>query len=258
MQQSNTYIITFSVILTVVLGFLLSGTSELLGPIQKKAQELDTKKQILGAVMPADELGRMKSEEVISFYESRISSKVVNIEGEIIEQDADGNTLIAENVNIARNFKRAPEDRLYPVFIFLGEGGEEDIQAYVLPVYGNGLWDEIWGYVALQTDLNTIEGVTFSHAGETPGLGARITSGDVQARFRGKEIFDEEGNLQAVRMQKGEGKDYDGEPHKVDGISGSTITANGVNKMLESYLSHYKSYLERQRGGTAQEPVALN
>ncbi|HSJ67270.1 MAG TPA: NADH:ubiquinone reductase (Na(+)-transporting) subunit C [Anditalea sp.] len=263
MQQSNAYIITFSVILTVVLGFLLSGTSELLGPIQQKAVELDTKKQILGAVMPAEELNRMESNTVIDFYERRIASKVVNIEGEIVEQDADGNTLIAENVSIARNFKRSPEDRLYPVFIFHAEGDESSVESYILPVYGNGLWDEIWGYVALQTDLNTIEGVTFSHAGETPGLGARITSGEIQSRFQGKEIFDEEGNLQSVRFQKGEGKDYSGEPHKVDGISGSTITAEGVNRMLQSYLSHYQNFFSKQREGgqpatEEQEPVALN
>ena len=263
MQQSNAYIITFSVILTVVLGLLLSGTSEILGPIQQKAVELDTKKQILGAVMPAEELNRMSSDDVIRYYENSISSKVVNIQGEIVEQDADGNPMIAENVNIARNFKRSPEDRLYPVFIFHAEGDETDIRSYILPVYGNGLWDEIWGYVALQTDLNTIEGVTFSHAGETPGLGARITTNDIQARFQGKEIFDEAGNLQSVRMQKGEGKDYTGEPHKVDGISGSTITAEGVNRMLQSYLSHYENFISRQRegGDTAteeQEPVALN
>ena len=71
MQQSNAYIITFSVILTVVLGLLLSGTSEVLKPIQKKAEELDTKKQILGAVLPAEEIAEMKPEEVNEFYASR-------------------------------------------------------------------------------------------------------------------------------------------------------------------------------------------
>jgi len=254
-QQSNTYIITFSVILTIVLGALLSGTSELLGPIQRKAVELDTKKQILGAVMPAAELNRMDGEAVIDYYERRISSKVVNINGEEVEQDAEGNPLEAENVNIGRNFKEAPEDRLYPVFIFHAEGDETAIESYILPVYGNGLWDEIWGYVALQTDLNTIEGVTFAHAAETPGLGARITSGDVQARYNGKQIFDEEGNLQSVRMMKGEGRDYTDNPHQVDGLSGATITAVGVNNMMERYLSHYKAYIERKR---TEGAVALN
>nr|WP_245189483.1 NADH:ubiquinone reductase (Na(+)-transporting) subunit C [Lunatimonas salinarum] len=237
------------------MGLLLSGTAEVLKPIQKKAEALDTKKQILGAVVSSDEIRKMKAEEIDAFYESRISSKVVNIKGdEVTEQD--GVAVTAESVDVGRNYKKAPEDRLYPVFIFHKEGNQDAAEAYILPVYGAGLWDNIWGYVALQTDLNTIEGVTFAHAGETPGLGARITSGDVQARFEGKKVFDEGGNLASVAMQKGEGKDYSGDPHKVDGLSGATITAVGVNNMLQAYLGHYKAYLEKVKSN--QDAMALN
>ncbi|WP_373523138.1 NADH:ubiquinone reductase (Na(+)-transporting) subunit C [Aquiflexum sp.] len=247
MQQSNAYIITFSIILTVVLGLLLSGTSQVLGPLQKKAEDLDTKKQILGAVLEPEKLSAMKPEEILSFYENRIASKVVNIEGQEVENDAEGNPLVAEKVNVAKNYKMAPENRQYPIFMYHAEGNPEDVESYVFPVYGSGLWDEIWGYLALQTDLNTIEGVTFSHKGETPGLGARITNQGVQQRYQGKEIFDESGNLQSVAMQKGEGKDYSSDKHKVDGLSGATITAVGVNNMLYNYLGYYTAYLEKQK-----------
>jgi Na+-transporting NADH:ubiquinone oxidoreductase subunit C len=253
-QQSNTYVITFSVILTIVLGLLLSGTSEILKPIQQKAVALDTKKQILGAVIPVEELAAMKPEEIDAFYESRISSKVVDINGEEVTEQ-DGVSITAESVDVGKNYKKAPENRLYPVFIFHSEGNSDDVISYIFPVYGNGLWDNIWGYLALQTDINTIEGVTFSHAGETPGLGARITSRDIQNRYVGKEIFDASGNLVSVDMQKGEGRDYSGENHKVDGLSGATITAVGVNKMLKNYLESYKSYLEKIKG---REEMALN
>lgn len=258
MQQSNGYIITFSIILTVVLGLLLSGTSQVLGPIQKKAEDLDNKKQILGAVMAPEELKALKPEEVLTYYESRIASKVVDIEGNEVEQDSEGNAIVAETVNVGKNYKKAPADRLYPIFIYHEEGNEESVESYILPVYGAGLWDEIWGYVALQTDLNTIEGVTFSHKGETPGLGARITENGVQARYQGKKVFDENGDLQAVIMQKGEGKDYDGEEHKVDGLSGATITANGVNDMLKNYIGHYQPYLEKRKSGSSTEVAVLN
>jgi Na+-transporting NADH:ubiquinone oxidoreductase subunit C len=256
-QQSNGYIITFSIILTVVLGLLLSGTSQVLGPIQKKAEDLDNKKQILGAVMAPQELKALKPEEVLSYYESRIASKVVDIEGKEVA-DSDGNPIVAETVNVGKNYKKAPADRLYPIFIYHEEGNEEAAISYILPVYGAGLWDEIWGYVALQTDLNTIEGVTFSHKGETPGLGARITENGVQARYQGKKIFDDNGQLQAVIMQKGEGKDYDGEEHKVDGLSGATITANGVNDMLKNYIGHYQPYLEKRKSGSSTGVAVLN
>ncbi len=248
MQQSNAYVITFSVVLTIVLGLLLSGTSEVLKPIQQKAEALDTKKQILGAVIPVEEIAAMKPEEIDAFYESRISSTVVNIDGEEVTEQ-DGVSITAESVDVERNYKKAPEERLYPVFIFHEEGNEDDVVSYIFPVFGSGLWDVIWGYVALQTDINTIEGVTFSHAGETPGLGARITSRDVQSRYEGKEILDESGELVSVDMQKGEGRDYSGEEHKVDGLSGATITAVGVNNMLRNYLQSYKSYMDKIKEG---------
>ncbi|MEX0883531.1 MAG: NADH:ubiquinone reductase (Na(+)-transporting) subunit C, partial [Cyclobacteriaceae bacterium] len=146
MQQSNGYIITFSIILTVVLGLLLSGTSEVLKPIQKKAEELDTKKQILGAVMSADDIDEMKPEGINTYYENRISSMVVNIEGEEVEEQ-DGSPVTAETVDVSKNYKKAPEDRLYPVFIYHEEGSEEEVLSYIFPVYGNGLWDNIWGFL---------------------------------------------------------------------------------------------------------------
>jgi len=257
-QQSNAYIITFSIILTVVLGLLLSGTSQVLGPLQKKAEDLDNKKQILGAVMDPNELSALNPEEVLAYYESRISSMVVDIQGNEVEKGADGNPIVAEKVNVSKNYKMAPEKRQYPIFVYHAEGNPDDIENYILPVYGAGLWDEIWGYVALQTNLNTIEGVTFSHKGETPGLGARITASNVQERYQGKEIFDESGNLQSVVMQKGEGRDYSADKHKVDGLSGATITANGVNNMLKNYIGHYKPFLEKQKSGSASEVAVLN
>lgn len=244
MQQSNTYIIIFSVVLTVICGFLLSGSSQLLGPIQQEAIALDTKKQILGAVISSDEIGAMSPEEITAFYENHIASTVVDIEGEEVTE-VEGTAITAESVDIGSNYKKAPEERLYPVFIYHEEGNPDNISAYILPLYGAGLWNAIWGYMALQSDLNTIEGVTFSHAGETPGLGARITEEGVQQRYQGKEIWGEGGELESVYMQKGEGRDYTNDPHKVDGMSGATITAVGVNNMLKNYLGYYEAFLNK-------------
>ncbi|REG84762.1 NADH:ubiquinone reductase (Na(+)-transporting) subunit C [Algoriphagus antarcticus] len=249
MQQSNTYIITFSVILTVVLGLLLSGTSQVLGPKQKEAMALDNKKQILGALIPGEEIAVMTPEEVNSYYESRVSTIVVDINGKEVKE-RDGVAVTAETVDIAKNYKKPKEERLFPVYIYHAEGNPEDVANYVLPLYGAGLWNAIWGYIALDTDMNTVGGITLAHAGETPGLGARITEQEVQSRYVGKEIYDESGNLVAVEMQKGEGYDYSGSPHKVDGMSGATITAKGVNNMLENYLGYYQAYIETKKSST--------
>ncbi|HEY9118076.1 MAG TPA: NADH:ubiquinone reductase (Na(+)-transporting) subunit C [Roseivirga sp.] len=253
MQQSNTYIIVFSLILTVVLGGLLSGVSQVLGPAQKKAVDLDTKKQILGAI-PTEkaQLATMTPEEILERYSSVIQSEVADFQGNIVTQNEKGEPVVAENVNIEKNYKRAAEDRLYPVFKYAADGNE----SYIVPIYGAGLWDAIWGFVALAPDLETIQGVSFDHKGETPGLGARITSDDIQARYRGKEIYNDQGEFVSVEMVKGE-KNPESKlgPNKVDGMAGATLTANGVNAMLQNYLGYYQNYFDKN---VRSEAMSMN
>ena len=250
MQQSNTYIIVYSAVLTIILGLLLSGSAQVLGPWQQESIALDKKKQILGAVISADEIAAMTPEEVNAFYSSRISSTVVDITGKEVTTEG----VSAEKVEIAKDYKKAAEERAYPIFIFHAEGKPEQVESYIFPMYGAGLWDAIWGYLALDTDLNTIAGITLAHAAETPGLGARITEAKVQERYVGKKIFDESGALVTVMMQKGENKDYTSDPHKVDGMSGATITGDGVNNMLKAYMGCYEAYIKSK---SASKVVAV-
>ncbi|MCM0060281.1 MAG: NADH:ubiquinone reductase (Na(+)-transporting) subunit C [Algoriphagus sp.] len=247
MQQSNTYIIVYSAVLTIILGLLLSGSAQVLGPWQQEAIALDKKKQILGAVISAEEIAAMTPEEVNTFYATRISSTVVDITGKEIASEG----VTAEKVEIAKDYKKPAEERTYPVFIFHAEGNPEAVESYIFPMYGAGLWDAIWGYLALDTDMNTIGGITLAHAAETPGLGARITEAKVQERYVGKKIFDESGALVTVMMQKGEGKDYASDAHKVDGMSGATITGNGVNNMLKAYMGCYEAYIKSKSASKA-------
>lgn len=247
MRQSNTYVIVYSAVLTVILGLLLSGSAQILGPRQQEAIALDKKKQILGAVISAEEIAAMTPDQVNEFYSKRIASSVVDINGQEITEGG----VTAEKVEIAKDYKKPADKRAYPVFIYHADGNPDDVESYIFPLYGAGLWDAIWGYIALDTDMNTIGGITLAHAGETPGLGARITEGEVQARYVGKKIFDESGELVAVQMMKGEGKDYSSDEHKVDGMSGATITGNGVNNMLKAYLGHYEAYIKAKSSSTA-------
>jgi Na+-transporting NADH:ubiquinone oxidoreductase subunit C len=228
------------------LGGLLAATSVGLGPIQQKSIELDTKKQILGAVL------EVTSEmDVIETYDKVIKSEVTDYEGNIVTEDEEGKELIADNVNVEKQFDKAPEDRLYPVFKYYGKEGGDEIESYILPVYGNGLWDNIWGYIALDTEGKTIKGAVFAHAGETPGLGARITEDAVQDRFEGKKLYNDQGELVSVKMLKGESNPESKlDAHHVDGMSGATITGNGLNDMLKNYFQHYQSYFNK-KGATA-------
>ena len=244
MQQSNTYIIIFSAVLTIVLGGLLSLANQGLKPMQQRSIELDTKKKILGSV--TDIKGK-KGNEILDFYKESISSSVVDIEGNLIEKNEKGEPIVAEDVNIVKNFKKPAEERQFPVFVYHAAGNTDAIEAFILPVYGKGLWGPIHGFVALDTDLNTIKGIALDHDGETPGLGARITEKAVQERYVGKKIFDTSGSLVSVSMLKGENNTAAAlDEHHIDGMSGATITGNGVNDMLLNYLGHYQNFLKKK------------
>ena len=242
MQRSNTYIIIFTAIMTTVIGGVLSFTSQILAPAQKRSIELDTKSQILNAVMPVD-----KKTDVLGIYDSRIESLVVDYNGDQVEKDDKGNPIVPENVNISKNFKLPPKERSLPVFKYMSTSNPDEVEAYILPLYGNGLWNRIYGFVALENDLNTIKGISFGHIQETPGLGARIASSEIQNRYKDKEIFEGD-ELVSVEMQKGEVKDPSQfGPHEVDGMSGSTLTANGVNAMLKDYLECYEGFIDKTK-----------
>ncbi len=226
--------------MTIFFGALLSFTRMQLKPIQKIQVEIDTKKKILGAVM---DISSLTPEEILNLYSEKMTSKVLNINGEEFVFN-DGTKLIAEEINIQKNFKLNKNDRKYPVFMFSDNGSIVDY--YIFPMFGNGLWDWISGFVALDNSLNQIVGVAFDHKSETPGLGARITSAEIQDRYKGKKIFDLDGSLVSVTMLKKETNNVL-DNHKIDGMSGATITANGVNDMLKNYFECYLPFINKNK-----------
>ena len=233
MRQSNLYIVIYAAILTIVCGGLLALASEGLKEKQQANIELERKENILSTVMELK-----KEDNVPQIYSTRVKEMVIDFNGVVKEG------MKASSIDIAKEYKKKPEDRLLPVYEFKSEADSNKVENVVLPVYGYGLWNNIWGFVALKSDLNTIQGVTFAHAGETPGLGARITTEEIQERYKGKSIFDTS-VLVSVNMMKGEGKDYSTDPHRVDGMSGATLTAKGVNNMLKDYFTCYENYIKK-------------
>jgi len=251
-QRSNSYIIIFVIILTIVLGGLLSGANQILKTAQERSVDIDTKKKILGAVM---DISSIKTDSAILVrYDQRVTSIVVDINGNVIPKDSKGNDMVAEKINIQKQYRFKPEERQYPVFMFMNENDPSKVESYIFPMWGAGLWDWISGFVAVKSDLRTVAGVAFDHKTETPGLGARITEEAVKARYKGKFIFDDSGNLKPVTMVKGE-NNVDLDEYQVDGMSGATMTAKGVNRMIEGYLKCYEPYIEKIRTG---QKVAAN
>jgi Na+-transporting NADH:ubiquinone oxidoreductase subunit C len=234
-RQSNLYIVLYAAAITIVCGGALAFASESLKDKQQANIELERKQNILATVMQLKE-----GDDIQKIYNERVKELVIDFSGNV------KTGMKASSVIIAAEYKKKPEERLLPLYEFKSLTDSSKIENVVLPLYGYGLWNNIWGFVALKSDLNTIQGAKFDHAGETPGLGARITTEEIQSRFKDKTIF-EAGNLVSVALQKGEGKDYSNEPHKVDGMSGATLTGKGVNNMLKDYLACYVNYLKKNQ-----------
>ena len=113
----------------------------------------------------------------------------------------------------------------------------------IIPLIGKGLWDDIWGYIALEKDMNTVSGIVMAHKSETPGLGAEIATPAHQALYRGKTLF-EKGDFVSITLRKGGAKDP---AHEVDAVTGGTKTSDGVTAMLRDNLSEYLPFFEKAR-----------
>lgn len=233
MRQSNLYILLYSAAITVVCGGVLAFASISLKDEQDANIAMEQKKNILSSVLVLEE-----GVNIDELYNKRIKSFVIDYNGNV----KDGITV--EQVVIAVEYKKAPKDRLLPIYEFRNEADPNKVEYAVMPVYGYGLWNNIWGFLAVRSDFNTIQGVTFAAPGETPGLGKRVEEAEVMDRYKEKTIF-ESGKLVSVNMQKGEGRDYSSDKHKVDGMSSATLTAKGVNNMLAEYLACYENYLKK-------------
>ncbi len=230
-RNGNTYTVLYAAIMVILVAAILASVSMSLKSRQVRNIEIEKKQSILGSVnIPST----VENAEQI-FSDKIVNQYVVNIHGEKVEGDA-------FNIDLKKErSKKNHEDMLLPVF----ECQTEDGMKYVFPVRGTGLWGPIWGYVSLNSDMNTIYGAKFDHQGETPGLGAEISTSAFQAQFNGKKLFDNSGKLVSITVTKA-GQDAP-EEHKVDGISGGTITSKGLQKMLSDDFSYYEEFLKMKK-----------
>lgn len=238
---SNTYIFVFSLIMVTIVAILLSFVSMQLKPRQQLNLEIERKQDILRSVGKAENVGEVSDKNSYineEFGKYITEAYVVNFNGDRVESDAFEVTL-----KIKEEVDKEPEERNYPVFVYADPQGG---QKYVVPVMGKGLWGPIWGYVAFNSDMNTISGAVFDHKGETPGLGAEINQSWFQEPFAGKTIFNEQGEFVSIEVVKGGAAP--GDPHGVDGISGGTITSKGLEDMLSDCLAGYVNFFRLQAG----------
>lgn len=229
-RNSNTYTFLYAAIMVILVAAVLASVSMALKPRQKRNFEIEKKKNILASVnivSDANTAEKMYADKILNEY-------VVNVKGEQIDGDA-------FNTDLKKERAKADDQMALPIFEFQTDEGLK----YVLPLRGSGLWGAVWGFVALNDDMNTIYGANFDHEGETPGLGAEISTTAFESSFVGKKLFDNSGTLVSILVAKvGQVAPED---HKVDGISGGTITSKGLEKMLLDDFTSYQEFLKKKK-----------
>lgn len=241
MRKDDLYAIGFAAVICVVCSLVLSATAQLLKERQDMEVELDRKMNVLKAfgVEVVDASGaKIPKSEVDRYFSDNISEIFLDKEtGEVLEN------FTASDLPPAELRARTIEDKEHlPLYVWKENG---EVQKYAFPVSGMGLWSIVHGYLALDQDLATVIGVTFYKHGETPGLGGEVSTEWFQSQFADKVIY-KDGELQPIQVVKGQAPE--GSDHQVDGISGATMTGNGINTFLNRDIAYYNRYFSKIRG----------
>lgn len=230
--------ITVVVLLSLVCSIIVAGSAVALKSTQEEQKQLDKQKNILNVAGLLKEKASVKD-----IYAKFIEPRLVDLNtGEYTDK---ANT---EMVSIpAADDKAKIRTRSKTAEVYLVKNDKGEIDQIVLPIYGTGLWSVMYGFISVAPDANTIKGITYYQHGETPGLGGEIENPNWQKVFVGKKIFDAN-NKPALKIVKGQAPKDD---HSIDGLSGATLTANGVQGTFDYWFGNngLGKYLEKLKAG---------
>lgn len=233
-RDSNIYTVLYAAVMVIIVAAALAVAAGALKAPQEKNKEIEKKMNILTSVDKVRNMAGDKNTYIENEYKKYIVEEfLVDANGKRIEGDA-------FNMDLKAELKKPEKERLLPVFVCSDNGKKQ----YIIPVRGAGLWGAIWGYVALNDDFSTVYGAVFDHAGETPGLGAEISTSDFQRQFKNKKIY-RNGEFVSVEVLKNGSAPIN--DYNVDGITGGTLTSKAVGKMIFDCLSNYKKFFDVQK-----------
>ncbi|WP_086983265.1 Na(+)-translocating NADH-quinone reductase subunit C [Vibrio aphrogenes] len=237
--------------LSLVCSVVVSTAAVLLKPKQVANAKLDVQSNIV-AVAGFD---AKSPEEIQTIYKESIEPRLIDLStGEFVEGDASKYDMRAAAKDPSQSIKLNPADDIAKIIrlpnkglVYLVKDGDK-VKEVILPVQGSGLWSMMYAFVAVQTDGNTVSGITFYEQGETPGLGGEVENPKWRAQFVGKKLFDEN-NQPAIKIVKGGAPE--GSEHGIDGLSGATLTGNGVQHIFDFWLGNkgYGPFLAKVRAG---------
>lgn len=242
--------------LSLVCSIVVSTAAVVLRPLQQENAVLDVQRNILSVAGLLDE-----STDIKQTYKQFIEPKLVNLEtGEFVEQSEAGVTPAdykqrdaakdpSQSIKLSADQDAAKIIRRANVAtIYLVKDASDNTEKMILPVHGTGLWSMMYAFIAVETDGNTVAGITYYEQGETPGLGGEVENPNWRAQFVGKKLLDDN-NKPAIRVVKGGAPA--GDLYGVDGLSGATLTGNGVQNTFDFWLGEmgFGPFLAKIREG---------
>lgn len=253
--EKNSYTVFFAIGMVVIVGALLAYLASTLRPAIAENERLEKQQNILYAMGVNNNEGSsavfVSTDVAPEEFEKNITEQLV------LTVDANGKLVKTQSreeyvnefqkepylidIKKQKSNAKAGEPRQLPLFV----GNKDGKKVYVAPIYGKGLWDAIWGYVAMDENM-VVQGAYFDHKGETPGLGANIKQRFFMDDFYGEHLLSEAGVFKGITVAKGNAdpKNEDKTDNEVDAIAGATITGDGVTAMIKSDLKLYVPYFK--------------
>lgn len=243
-REGAPYTILFSAAVCVVCSALVCGANVLLRDRQERNRVLDRQRQVLlvaGVIGPGESVSNQR---VAELFRKAMEPRLVDLKA---GDFASGPGAPAVETYDPRRAKSDPAlsspapanqariERLPRYAVVYFRRGKEGPDEVIIPIEGKGLWSTLYGYLALDRDVRTIRGITFYEHGETPGLGGEVDNPLWKEKWKGRLAFDEQG-APRIHVKRGAAREASEEPFAVDGLTGATLTSQGVSAMLSFWL----------------------
>jgi len=241
-QHSNAYIISFAAAVCLVCSIVVSTSAVGLRPRQIQNKELDRQKQVLtvaGLIEPGQKVDIVEAKRL---FDENIVAKAVDLATGAYDESVDPATYDQRKASKDPATSKVADPnnagvrRLAHKAVVYQKVADGEVELLVLPIEGAGLWSTLYGFLALAPDTTTIEGITFYEHGETPGLGGEVDNPSWKNLWVNRQAFDANGEV-AIEVIKGHAGPPAEDPHRVDGLSGATLTARGVSDLVRFWLS---------------------
>ncbi|GAB3314007.1 Na(+)-translocating NADH-quinone reductase subunit C [Haliea atlantica] len=249
----KTLLVAFAI--CIVCSVVVSTAAVVLKPAQEANKTLDRKRNILAAA------GMLEPGRSVEEQFAQVQTRVIDLKtGEFTdERNPENYEPVKAAKDPSQSIDLSQEEDIAGIgrrenyaLVYLVEGSGGDLDKVILPVRGYGLWSTLYGFIALESDLNTIAGLGFYEHGETPGLGGEVDNPRWKALWPGKQVY-RDGEVEIELIKGSVEPDNPRAEWRVDGLSGATLTSRGVTHLVQFWLGEqgYQPFLNNLKSGEA-------